>query len=79
MKKTKVSIIGGSGYGAAELLRHLLVRDDVEVIRISSKDHIGQAISQVHRALSVCSSGWDKLIIEDIPPKECAKDADIVF
>ena len=36
MNKTKVSIIGGAGYGAAELLRHLLVRDDVEIHHISS-------------------------------------------
>ena len=39
----QVSIIGGAGYGAAELLRHLLVRDDVKIHRISSKDYVGQS------------------------------------
>lgn len=75
MTTTKVSIIGGAGYGAAEILRHLLVRDDVEILRISSKDYVGQPISHVHRSLM----GYDDHILEDIPPKECAAGADIVF
>ena len=44
MNKTKVSIIGGSGYLAAELLRNLLSREDVEILRVSSKDHIGKIL-----------------------------------
>ncbi|MDH5629454.1 MAG: N-acetyl-gamma-glutamyl-phosphate reductase [Gammaproteobacteria bacterium] len=75
MAKTKVSIIGGAGYGAAEILRHVLVRDDVEFLRISSKDYIGQSVSQVHRNLP----GYDHIKLEDISPRDCAKDADIVF
>ena len=71
----KVSIIGGAGYGSAELLRHLLVRDDVQIHRISSKDYIGQSVSQVHRTLV----GYDDIILEDISPKECASGADFVF
>ncbi|PCJ49910.1 MAG: N-acetyl-gamma-glutamyl-phosphate reductase [Gammaproteobacteria bacterium] len=75
MNKIKVSIIGSAGYGAAELLRHLLVRDDVEIHHISSKDYIGQSVSQVHRTLN----GYDALLLEDISPKQCATGADIVF
>jgi len=74
-KMIKVSIIGGAGYGSAELLRNLLVRDDVEIHRISSKDYIGQSISQVHRTLV----GYDDIILEDISPKDCAEGADFVF
>jgi len=73
--KTKVSIIGGSGFLSAELLRNLLVRDDVELLRVSSKDHIGQNIGQVHRTFY----GLSDLVLEDIPPTECADGADIVF
>ena len=73
--KTKVSIIGGSGFLSAELLRHLLVRDDVEILRVSSKDHIGQNIGQVHRSFY----GLSDLVLEDIPPTECVEGADIVF
>ena len=75
MSSVKVSIIGGAGYGAAELLRHLLVREEVEIHHISSKDYIGQSVSQVHRTLV----GYDDLILEDISPIECSKGADIVF
>jgi len=75
MSKIKVSIIGGAGYGAAELLRHLLVRDEVIIHHISSKDFIGQTVSQVHRTLV----GYDDIVMEDISPKECASGADIVF
>jgi len=75
VSKINVSIIGGAGYGAAELLRHLLVREDVEILHISSKDYIGQSVSDVHRTLV----GYDNLLMEDITPKECATGADIVF
>ncbi len=75
MSKIKVSIIGGAGYGAAEILRHILVRDDVELLRISSKDYIGQSVSQVHRNLP----GYDNIKMQDISPQECVAGADIVF
>ena len=75
MNKTKVSIIGGSGFLSAELLRNLLVRDDVEVLRVSSKDHIGLNIGEVHRTFY----GLSDLVLEDIPPLECVEGADIVI
>ncbi|MET1255199.1 N-acetyl-gamma-glutamyl-phosphate reductase [Aliikangiella maris] len=75
MSKVKVSIIGGAGYGAAEILRHILVREDVELLRISSKDYIGSSVSQVHRNLP----GYDHIKLQDISPQECAHGADIVF
>jgi len=75
INKTKVSIIGGSGFLSAELLRNLLVRDDVEILRVSSKDHIGQNIGQVHRTFY----GLSDLVLEDIPPAECVDGADLVF
>ena len=75
MNKTKVSIIGGSGYLAAELLRNLLVREDVEILRVSSKDHIGKNIGEVNRTFW----GLTDLVLEDITPQECAAGADIVF
>ena len=73
--KTKVAIIGGSGYLSAELFRNLLPRDDVEIVRVSSKDHIGQNIGQVHRSMY----GLTDLVLEDIPPKECVRDADVAI
>jgi len=75
MSKIKVSIIGGAGYGAAEILRHILVRDDVELLRISSKDYVGDSVSQVHRNLP----GYDHIKMQDISPRDCVDGADIVF
>jgi len=75
MSKIKVSIIGGAGYGAAEILRHILVRDDVELLRISSKDYVGDSVSQVHRNLP----GYDHIKMQDISPRDCVEGADIVF
>lgn len=73
--KVKVSIIGGAGYGASELLRHLLVRDDVEVLCVASKDHVGKALADVHRTLA----GYTDLKLVDVAPAEAAQGADVVF
>lgn len=74
-QKTKVAIIGGAGYGASELLRHLVVREDVEVLRVSSKDYVGERIDKVHRTLR----GRTDLVLEDLPPQEAVAGADLVF
>lgn len=73
--KIKVSIIGGAGYGAAEILRHLVVRDDVQLLRVSSKDHVGKPLGDVHKTLA----GYSTLKLEDLPPREAAAGADVVF
>jgi N-acetyl-gamma-glutamyl-phosphate reductase len=73
--KTTVSIIGGAGYGAAEILRHLVVRDDVQLLRVSSKDHVGKGLGDVHKTLA----GYSTLKLEDLPPREAASGADVVF
>ena len=73
--KTKVSIIGGAGYGAGELLRNLVARDDVEICRIASKDHVGKTVGEVHRGLA----GFCDVVLEDIPPKEAIAGVDFAF
>ena len=72
---TRVSIIGGAGYGAAEILRQLVPRRDVEILRIASKDYVGQSAGVVHRTLG----GFVDLPLEDLPPKEAIAGADVVF
>lgn len=73
--KTRVSLIGGAGYGASEILRHLVVRDDVEILRVASKDHVGKPLGDVHRTLA----GFTDLTLIDVPPTEAAAGADVVF
>jgi N-acetyl-gamma-glutamyl-phosphate reductase len=71
----KVSLIGGTGYGGAEILRHLLYHPHVEVIRVSAADHIGQRVDQVHHNLL----GQTDLLFESCTPTEAAEGADVVF
>ena len=71
----KVSIMGASGYGAAELLRQLLPRPDIEVLRLSSKDHLDAPLSAVHRSLV----GFDHLRLQDLDAAQCAAGADLMF
>jgi N-acetyl-gamma-glutamyl-phosphate/LysW-gamma-L-alpha-aminoadipyl-6-phosphate reductase len=45
---TRVSIIGGSGYGGGELLRLLLGHPNVDVSQVTSRSHLGEYVYQVH-------------------------------
>jgi N-acetyl-gamma-glutamyl-phosphate/LysW-gamma-L-alpha-aminoadipyl-6-phosphate reductase len=45
---TRVSIVGGSGYGGGELLRLLMSHPHVEVKQVTSRSHLGEYVYQVH-------------------------------
>jgi N-acetyl-gamma-glutamyl-phosphate reductase common form len=51
MKKLKVGIFGGSGYGGAELLRILLMHAHVEIALVTANEHAGKAVGEVHKNL----------------------------
>jgi N-acetyl-gamma-glutamyl-phosphate/LysW-gamma-L-alpha-aminoadipyl-6-phosphate reductase len=74
-KRFKAAIIGGSGYGAGEMLRRMIIHPDVEVIRVSSVDLVGKPVSAAHPNLS----GLSDLVLEDIPPREAARGCDIAL
>jgi N-acetyl-gamma-glutamyl-phosphate reductase len=75
MDKAKAVIIGATGYGGAELLRSLLFHPHVEVIRTTAVDNIGKQVGEVHLSLASATD----LVIEQLPPREAAAGADIVF
>lgn len=75
MAKAKAAIIGATGYGGAELLRGLLQHPHVEVIRTTAVDNIGKRVGDVHLSLASTTD----LIIEQLPPREAAAGADVVF
>lgn len=52
MRKLKVAIFGGSGYGGSELLRILLFHPHVEIGMVTANEHAGKAVSDVHRNLN---------------------------
>jgi N-acetyl-gamma-glutamyl-phosphate reductase len=74
-KRFKASIIGGSGYGAAEIIRRLLVHPDVELVRVASIDYIGEPLSAAHPNLE----GLTDLTFEKLTPEEAAAGMDVVF
>lgn len=75
MTRTRVAIIGATGYGGAELLRHLLWHPAVHVTRIIAKDHVGERIADVVHSLY----GMTELVVQDASPADVVADADVVM
>lgn len=73
-EKINVAIIGGTGYGGAELIRNLIAHPHVNLVRVTSIDHVDEPLESVH--LNLNATG---LTFENIPPLEAAKGVDVVF
>jgi N-acetyl-gamma-glutamyl-phosphate reductase len=74
-KRFKAAIIGGSGYGGAEMARRLLMHPDVELVRVASIDHVGEPLGAVHPNLD----GATELKFEDLSPTEAARGCDVAL
>ncbi|MBL8721549.1 MAG: N-acetyl-gamma-glutamyl-phosphate reductase [Myxococcales bacterium] len=74
-KRFKAAVIGGSGYGGAELIRRLLLHPDVELVRVASVDYIGEPIENAHPHLE----GRTDLKFEGLSPAEAAAGMDVVL
>src|SRR5215813_3315521 len=74
-KRFKATVIGGSGYGGAEMIRRLLIHPDVELVRVASIDHVGEPISAVHPNLE----GATDLKFENLAPSEAAAGCDVAL
>jgi N-acetyl-gamma-glutamyl-phosphate reductase len=73
--KLKAVLIGGTGYGGAELLRRLLFHPNVEMARVTAADNIGKRVGDVHFNLA----GLTELKFEQVSAAEASKGADVVF
>jgi N-acetyl-gamma-glutamyl-phosphate reductase common form len=73
--KVKAVVIGGTGYGGAEILRRLLFHPHVEVARVTAVDNIGKRVGDVHLNLA----GLTPLSFEQMPPSEAVKGMDVAF
>ncbi|MEO6655721.1 MAG: hypothetical protein ABIO36_06520, partial [Pyrinomonadaceae bacterium] len=51
LRRLRVAIFGGSGYGGSELLRILLFHPHVEIVFVTANEHAGKAVSDVHKNL----------------------------
>ncbi|MEO6772981.1 MAG: N-acetyl-gamma-glutamyl-phosphate reductase [Kofleriaceae bacterium] len=74
-KRFKAAIIGGSGYGGAEMARRLLIHPDVELVRVASIDHVGEPLGAVHPNLD----GVTELKFEDLTPAQAAAGCDVAL
>jgi LysW-gamma-L-alpha-aminoadipyl-6-phosphate/LysW-L-glutamyl-5-phosphate reductase len=74
-KRFKAAIIGGSGYGGAEMARRLLMHPDVELVGVASIDHVGEPLGAVHPNLDSATD----LVFEDLAPAEAAKGCDVAL
>ncbi len=74
-KHLGAAVIGGSGYGGAEMIRRLLVHPEVELVRVASIDFVGEPLSAADPALE----GLTQLRFEGIPPEEAARGVDVVL
>jgi N-acetyl-gamma-glutamyl-phosphate reductase len=74
-KRYRAAVIGGSGYGGAEMIRRLLIHPDVELVRVASVDFVGEPLGAADPALE----GVTDLVFEDIPPAEAARAMDVVL
>jgi [amino group carrier protein]-6-phospho-L-2-aminoadipate/5-phospho-L-glutamate reductase len=75
MAKLRASVIGGSGYGANEIIRRLLIHPEVQLVRVASIDYVGEPLGAAHPNLE----GLSDLRFEDIPPEEAAAGMDVVL
>ncbi|ABS24398.1 N-acetyl-gamma-glutamyl-phosphate reductase [Anaeromyxobacter sp. Fw109-5] len=74
-KRYRAAVIGGSGYGGAEMIRRLLLHSDVELVRVASVDFVGEPLAAADPALE----GVTDLVFEGIPPAEAARGVDVVL
>jgi N-acetyl-gamma-glutamyl-phosphate reductase len=74
-KRYRAAIVGGSGYGGAEMIRRLLVHPEVELVRVASVDFVGEPLSAAHPSLE----GATDLVFENLLAAEAAKGVDVVL
>ena len=76
MAKLKAVIIGGTGYGGAELMRRLLFHPEVELVRVTAVDNVGRKPGDVHLSLGGLA---DHLVFQQMPAAEAVAGTDVVF
>ncbi len=75
MKRFKASVIGGSGYGGAELIRRLLLHPEVDLVRVASVDFVGQPLGAAHPSLT----GRTPLRFENVSAAAAAAGSDVAL
>jgi N-acetyl-gamma-glutamyl-phosphate reductase len=77
-KKTKVSVVGASGYAGEELVRLLLSHPYVDLVAVTSRQFAGKTLVQVFPRFSHHEEA-NALKFSDADPKQLAREAEIIF
>ena len=78
MNKTKVAVVGASGYVGEELVRLLLAHPEVDLVAATSRQFNGKALTQVFPRFAHLEKA-NRLTFSDGDAKQLAKTAEIVF
>jgi N-acetyl-gamma-glutamyl-phosphate reductase len=70
----KAAILGGTGYGGAELIRLLAFHPGVSLDRVTAIDHVGEPLEAVHRNLTRTG-----LVFENLSVSDAAAGMDVLF
>ena len=74
-KRFRAAVMGGSGYGGAEMIRRLLLHPDVELCRVASVDLVGEPLGAAHPSLE----GRTDLLFQDLSPAAASDGMDVVL
>src|SRR5574341_1896414 len=74
-KRFRAAVMGGTGYGGAEMIRRLLVHPEVELARVASVDLVGEPLGAAHLSLE----GASELRFENLEPLQVAEGVDVVL
>ncbi len=76
--KTRVAVIGGSGYAGEELVRLLLAHPDTDFVAVTSRQYAGKTIAEIFPRFSHDERAG-RLKFTDLDPARIVDAADIIF
>lgn len=76
--RTRVAVVGASGYAGEELVRLLLTHPAVEIAAVTSRQHVGKKLSEIFPRFGKNASA-DAITFSEFEPDALAKNADVVF
>lgn len=76
--KTRVAIVGASGYAGEELVRLLLAHPHVDLVAATSRQYAGKTLAEIFPRFAHDEKA-KALSFSDADPKTLAREADIIF